>query len=128
VVSLTAFATVYLTVAGLVAPDSYLPGAGTHAGRTLSLYEGVRSIVLVGALTAAVAARAWTATRWLLILNAVTQFGDAIVGAAQQHRTAATVGPLIFALALGVCAPHRVPAPARRSERGASLRRGTPSR
>jgi hypothetical protein len=110
VVSATALTTAYLTIVGFTDPDSLLPGAGTHAGRTLSLYEAVRSTVLVGALVVALVRRAWRPLRLLLLLNGLTQLGDAAVGATAQHSFKDSIAPLCFAILLLICA-WRPPTP-----------------
>jgi hypothetical protein len=127
VVAVTALASGYLMVVGLLDPSRLLPGAGAPAARVLGGYEAVRTVVLAGAMVWLLLSRAWGPLRLLLILNALAQSGDAVVAAAARHPVTEIIGPLCFAIALAYAArrlargrapaPAPAPAPARDGDR-----------
>lgn len=104
VVATTAVATGYLVVMGFTDPARLLPGSAAPAARTLTLYETVRTTVLIGAAALLLLRKRWRPLRMLLILNAVTQSGDALIGIAARHSAAGTTGPACFAAALAYAA------------------------
>jgi hypothetical protein len=67
-------------------------------------YESVRTVVLVGAAIWLLLRRRRHPLRLALILNALTQFGDAVIGLAVRHSTPGTLGPACFAAALAYAA------------------------
>lgn len=103
-VTATAVATGYLIVTGITDPARLLPGAAAPAARTLTLYETVRTAVLIGAAAVLLLTRHWRPLRLLLILNAITQCGDVMIGMTVRHSAAATLGPACFAAALAYAA------------------------
>lgn len=104
VVTATAAATGYLMVTGFTDPARLLPGSAAPAARTLTLYETVRTAVLIGAAVLLLLARRWRPLRLLLILNAITQCGDALIGLTARHSAAGTLGSACFAAALAYAA------------------------
>ena len=100
---LTALASGYFAVSGLVNPGALVPGGGAAAAKTFAAYLAARSVVLLGAMLWLLVIRAWRPLGLLLALNGAVQFLDAIIGVA-HHQLAQTVGPLCFAIALLVAA------------------------
>jgi hypothetical protein len=111
VVSLTAISSGALTVLGILDPAGALPGAGTHAARTLTGYITVRNVVLLGVLVATLWRRAWAPVRLALLLNALTQAGDGVVGISAGRPLLPTVSPFVFAAALTAAVIALVPDP-----------------
>jgi hypothetical protein len=99
VVAATVVSSGYFTVSGLVDPGGLVPGGDAHAARVYAAYMSVRSIVVLGALLACAAVRAWRALALVLALNGVVQVGDAVLGVVQR-QIAQSVGPACFAAAL----------------------------
>jgi lysylphosphatidylglycerol synthetase-like protein (DUF2156 family) len=104
VVIATAAATGFLLIMGFADPARLLPGAASPAARILTYYESVRTVVLVGAAVWLLARGHARPLRLVLILNAITQSGDAVIGLAARHSAAATLGPACFAIALAYAA------------------------
>lgn len=100
VVIATAAATGFLLIMGFANPDRLLPGAASPAARTLTYYQSVRTVVLVGAAVWLLARGRPRPLRLVLILNAITQSGDAVIGLAARHSAPAALGPACFAAAL----------------------------
>jgi hypothetical protein len=82
VVIATAAATGCLLVLGFADPARLLPGSDSPAARILTCYESVRTVVLAGAAVWLLLRRRRHPLRLVLILNAITQSGDAVVGLA----------------------------------------------
>ena len=89
VVIATAAATGFLLVMGFADPARLLPGAASPAARTLTYYQGTRTTVLVGAAVWLLARGHARPLRLVLILNAITQSGDAVIGLAARHSAPA---------------------------------------
>jgi hypothetical protein len=104
VVIATAAATGWLVVLGFADPDRLLPGSASSAARTLTYYESVRTVVLIGAAVWLLLRRRRHPLRLALILNAITQSGDAVIGLAVRHSAPGTLGPACFAAALAYAA------------------------
>ena len=104
VLVITATATGYLLVLGFTDPNRLLPGGGDHAARVLTYYESVRTVVLLGVAVWLLLRNRRRALRLVLILNSITQAGDAVVGVAARHSAADTLGPACFAAALAYAA------------------------
>jgi lysylphosphatidylglycerol synthetase-like protein (DUF2156 family) len=104
VVIATAAATSFLLIMGFADPARLLPGAASPAVRTLTYYQSVRTVVLVGAAVWLLARGQARPLRLVLILNAITQSGDAVVGLADRHSAPAALGPACFAAALAYAA------------------------
>jgi threonine/homoserine/homoserine lactone efflux protein len=104
VVIATAAATGWLVVLGFADPDRLLPGSASSAARTLTYYESVRTVVLVGAAIWLLLRRRRRLLRLALILNAITQCGDAVIGLAVRHSAPGALGPACFAAALAYAA------------------------
>jgi len=100
---LTALASGYFAVSGLVSPGDLVPGGGASAAKTFAAYLAARSVVLLGAMLWLLAIRAWRPLGLLFALNGAVQCIDAIIGVA-HHQLAQTVGPVCFAIALLVAA------------------------
>lgn len=109
VTGLTALASGYLTVRGLLDPAGLLPGGDTAAARVLGAYNAVRTVALTGSALGAVAARAWGPLRVLTAVQAAVQLGDVAVGA-WQGDTARAAGPACFAVLLLLAAARLRPA------------------
>lgn len=104
VVIATAAATGWLVILGFADPDRLLPGSATSAARTLTYYESVRTVVLIGAAVWLLLRRLRPLLRLALILNAITQSGDAVIGLAVRHSAPGALGPACFAAALAYAA------------------------
>lgn len=100
---LTALASGYFAVSGLVNPGALVPGGGVAAAQTFAAYLAARSAVLLGAMLWLLVIRAWRPLGLVLALNGVVQIIDAVIGVA-HHQVAQTVGPLCFAIVLLVAA------------------------
>ena len=107
VVIATAAATGFLLIMGFADPARLLPGAASPAARTLTYYQSVRTAVLIGAAVWLLARGHARPLRLVLILNAITQTGDAVIGLADRHSAPAALGPACFAAALA-CAAWRL--------------------
>jgi hypothetical protein len=123
VVIATAAATGFLLIMGFADPARLLPGAASPAARTLTYYQSVRTVVLVGAAVWLLARGHPRPLRLVLILNAITQSGDAVIGLADRHSAPAALGSACFAAALayaawrlGRTAPPSVRTPGRRPD------------
>jgi hypothetical protein len=127
VVTVTAVATGYLVVMGFTDPARLLPGAAAPAARTLTLYETARTAVLIGAAAWLLLRKRWRPLRLLLILNAITQAGDALIGATARHSAAGALGPACFAAALA-CAAWRLGRHGRSGRPASNKRRPDPRR
>jgi hypothetical protein len=90
--------------AGELERDSLLPGSASSAARTLTFYESVRTVVLIGAAIWLLLRRRRRPLRLVLILNAITQSGDAVIGLAVRHSAPGALGPACFAAALAYAA------------------------
>ena len=104
VVIATAAATGFLLIMGFADPARLLPGAASPAARTLTYYQSTRTTVLVGAAVWLLARGHARPLRLVLILNAITQSGDAVIGLAVRHSAPAAMGPACFAAALAYAA------------------------
>lgn len=134
VVIVTTAATGFLLIMGFADPARLLPGATSPAARTLTYYQSVRTVVLVGAALWLLVRGHARPLRLVLILNAITESGDAVIGLAARHSAPAALGPACFAVALtyaawrlGRTAPSRARMPGRRPDaRRRALLMGAP--
>jgi hypothetical protein len=124
VLVITVAATGYLLVLGFTDPGRLLAGGGSQAARVLSCYESVRTVVLLGAAVWLLLRKRRRALCLVLVLNAITQAGDAVVGIAARHSAADALGPACFAAALAYAAWRLGRRPAPGGSRGSGSRDG----
>ncbi len=89
----------YFGVLGLIDPGALVPGGGTEAAQTFASYMAPRNLALAGGAVVLLARRRWRALSLVLLLNAVVQAGDAILGAVRGDAVQ-TISPLVLAVAL----------------------------
>ena len=86
------------SVAGLVAPQAFLPGSiTTEASRVFAMYAAARSVPLAFVTLAVIYKRSTSGLFILGILAGLIQFSDVGVGL-YQHDIGKTAGPLVIAL------------------------------
>jgi hypothetical protein len=89
----------FFAVLGLVDPGALVPGGDTEAARQFASYLGPRNLALGGAAVLLLALRHWRALGLVLVLMALVQAGDAILGAIRQEALQ-TISPAVIAMAL----------------------------
>lgn len=89
----------YFGVLGLVDPGALVPGGDAEAAQTFASYLAPRNLALAGGALVLLAMRKWDALSLILLLNAVVQAGDAILGVARGDLVQ-TISPVVLAAAL----------------------------
>lgn len=89
----------FFAVLGLLDPGAMVPGGDAEGARVFASYMATRNVVLGGAALLLLARRAWPALGLVLVLNAVVQALDAVLGLVRQE-VLETVSPAVIAVAL----------------------------
>lgn len=89
----------FFGVLGLVDPAALATGGDTEAARTFASYMSTRNLAMGGAALLLLALRAWRGLSLVLVLNAVVQALDALLGLVRQD-VVETVAPAVIAVAL----------------------------
>jgi hypothetical protein len=99
----------YYAVAGLLTPDAVVPGSDVYPARVFAGYVAVRSFVLLGALAVFASMRNWKLLQVALVLNAIVQAGDVVLGVL-QHDHMKTFDPAFLLLFCAAWALRERPA------------------
>ncbi len=113
---LTVLGLAYFGVVGLVALGALAPGGDAEAAATFASYMSTRNLVMGAAAIVLLVLRAWRALSLVLVLNAVVQALDAVLGLLRSE-VLETLAPAVIAILLfaAVAVLRRQPATAEQS-------------
>lgn len=95
----TAAGLAFFGLMGLLDPGVLVPGGDAEAARVFAGLMGPRNLALGGAAVVLLVMGRWRDLGLVLVLNAVVQAGDAILGAVRGELLQ-TVSPALIAVAL----------------------------
>lgn len=95
----TAAGLAFFGLLGLVDPGVLVPGGDAEAARVFAGFMGPRNLALGGAAVVLLFMGRWRALGLVLVLNAIVQAGDAILGAVRGELLQ-TISPALIAVAL----------------------------